>query len=113
MASTAAGSMLNAGTQEAVYHAAIAAKKTDPRAVKAPWVVDAIVQAMQEGRREAVAPIASANRIQAVRVATALRAAGASAEYPLREQALAKQLKMERTRFVNPHGIDWKVKPLP
>src|SRR4029077_16709354 len=22
--------------------------------------------------------------------------------------ALAKQLKMERTRFVNPHGIDWK-----
>jgi serine-type D-Ala-D-Ala carboxypeptidase (penicillin-binding protein 5/6) len=27
--------------------------------------------------------------------------------------ALAKQLKMDRTRFVNPHGIDWKVKPLP
>src|SRR5438477_10271413 len=27
--------------------------------------------------------------------------------------ALAKQLRMERTRFVNPHGIDWKVKPLP
>jgi D-alanyl-D-alanine carboxypeptidase (penicillin-binding protein 5/6) len=27
--------------------------------------------------------------------------------------ALARQLKMERTRFVNPHGIDWKVKPLP
>src|SRR5881398_1358403 len=27
--------------------------------------------------------------------------------------ALAKQLKMERTRFINPHGIDWKVKPLP
>jgi D-alanyl-D-alanine carboxypeptidase len=27
--------------------------------------------------------------------------------------ALAKQLKMERTRFVNPHGIDWKVKPMP
>ena len=27
--------------------------------------------------------------------------------------ALAKQLNMERTRFVNPHGIDWKVKPLP
>src|SRR3954454_12037912 len=24
--------------------------------------------------------------------------------------ALAKQLKMERTRFINPHGIDWKVK---
>jgi serine-type D-Ala-D-Ala carboxypeptidase (penicillin-binding protein 5/6) len=27
--------------------------------------------------------------------------------------ALARQLKMERTRFVNPHGIDWKVKPIP
>jgi D-alanyl-D-alanine carboxypeptidase len=27
--------------------------------------------------------------------------------------ALAKQLKMERTRFVNPHGIDEKVQPLP
>ena len=27
--------------------------------------------------------------------------------------ALARQLKMERTRFVNPHGMDYKVKPLP
>ena len=27
--------------------------------------------------------------------------------------ALAKQLKMERTRFVNPHGIDRNVRPLP
>jgi D-alanyl-D-alanine carboxypeptidase (penicillin-binding protein 5/6) len=27
--------------------------------------------------------------------------------------ALAKQLKMERTRFVNPHGIDNNVKPVP
>src|SRR6266699_4815961 len=27
--------------------------------------------------------------------------------------ALANQLKMERTRFVNPHGIDYKVKPVP
>ncbi|HEY4282887.1 MAG TPA: serine hydrolase, partial [Chthoniobacterales bacterium] len=27
--------------------------------------------------------------------------------------ALAKTLKMERSRFVNPHGIDNKVKPLP
>src|SRR5438477_11233766 len=27
--------------------------------------------------------------------------------------ALAKQLKMERTRFVNPHGIEYKVRPLP
>ena len=40
-----------------------------------------------------VAPVASSDRMQAVRVATALRAAGASAEYPLRDQALAKQLK--------------------
>jgi serine-type D-Ala-D-Ala carboxypeptidase (penicillin-binding protein 5/6) len=27
--------------------------------------------------------------------------------------ALAKQLKMERTRFVNPHGIDRDVRPMP
>jgi D-alanyl-D-alanine carboxypeptidase (penicillin-binding protein 5/6) len=27
--------------------------------------------------------------------------------------ALAKQLKMERSRFVNPHGIDHKVRPMP
>ena len=27
--------------------------------------------------------------------------------------SLAKQLKMEKTRFVNPHGVDQKVKPLP
>jgi serine-type D-Ala-D-Ala carboxypeptidase (penicillin-binding protein 5/6) len=27
--------------------------------------------------------------------------------------ALAKQLKMERTRFVNPHGIDDNVRPMP
>jgi serine-type D-Ala-D-Ala carboxypeptidase (penicillin-binding protein 5/6) len=27
--------------------------------------------------------------------------------------ALAKELRMERTRFVNPHGSDYKVKPLP
>jgi D-alanyl-D-alanine carboxypeptidase len=27
--------------------------------------------------------------------------------------ALAKQLKMERTRFVNPHGIDENVRPMP
>jgi len=27
--------------------------------------------------------------------------------------ALAKQLKMDRTRFVNPHGVDTNVKPLP
>jgi D-alanyl-D-alanine carboxypeptidase (penicillin-binding protein 5/6) len=27
--------------------------------------------------------------------------------------ALAKQLRMEKTRFVNPHGVDQNVKPLP
>src|SRR5205085_6065122 len=27
--------------------------------------------------------------------------------------ALAKQLKMERTRFINPHGIDENVRPMP
>ncbi|HEX4639721.1 MAG TPA: serine hydrolase [Chthoniobacterales bacterium] len=27
--------------------------------------------------------------------------------------ALAKQLKMEKTRFVNPHGVDQNVKPVP
>jgi D-alanyl-D-alanine carboxypeptidase (penicillin-binding protein 5/6) len=27
--------------------------------------------------------------------------------------ALAKQLKMEKTRFVNPHGVDDKVRPVP
>ena len=40
-----------------------------------------------------VAPITASDRMDAVRVATALRSAGASAEYPLRDQALAKQLK--------------------
>jgi histidyl-tRNA synthetase len=40
-----------------------------------------------------VAPVAPANRLHAIRVATALRGAGASAEYPLREQALGKQIK--------------------
>ena len=55
-----------------------------------------------------VAPVASTNRLQAVRVATALRKAGASAEYPLREQALGKQLKAaanagaSRVVFVGP-----------
>ncbi len=55
-----------------------------------------------------VAPVAPANKLQAVRVATALRRAGASAEYPLREQALGKQLKAagnagaSRVVFVGP-----------
>ena len=40
-----------------------------------------------------VAPVAPSERLRALRVATALRSAGASAEYPLRDQALAKQLK--------------------
>ena len=55
-----------------------------------------------------VAPVSSTNRLQAVRVASALRRAGASAEYPLREQALGKQLKAagnagaSRVVFVGP-----------
>jgi histidyl-tRNA synthetase len=55
-----------------------------------------------------VAPVAPNNRLQAVKVATALRSAGASAEYPLREQALGKQLKAagsagaSRVVFVGP-----------
>ena len=40
-----------------------------------------------------VAPVAPSERLEAVKVATALRGAGASAEYPLRDQALAKQLR--------------------
>ena len=40
-----------------------------------------------------VAPVAPSERLRALRVATALRGAGASAVYPLRDQALAKQLK--------------------
>jgi histidyl-tRNA synthetase len=55
-----------------------------------------------------VAPVTETNRLHAVRVATALRKAGASAEYPLREQALGKQLKAagnagaSRVVFVGP-----------
>src|SRR4030095_22617 len=55
-----------------------------------------------------VAPVSWTNRLQAVRVASALRRAGASAEYPLREQALGKQLKAagnagaSRVVFVGP-----------
>jgi D-alanyl-D-alanine carboxypeptidase (penicillin-binding protein 5/6) len=37
----------------------------------------------------------------------------AVANFVAQMNALAKQLKMERTRFVNPHGIDENVKPLP
>jgi len=44
-----------------------------------------------------VAPVAPTERLRAVRVATALRGAGASAEYPLRDQALGKQLKTAGT----------------
>ena len=40
-----------------------------------------------------VAPVSPESRLRAIRVATALRGAGASAEYPLREQALGKQIK--------------------
>ena len=55
-----------------------------------------------------VAPVAPSERLRALRVATALRGAGASAEYPLRDQALAKQLKAagnagaSRVVFVGP-----------
>jgi D-alanyl-D-alanine carboxypeptidase (penicillin-binding protein 5/6) len=38
---------------------------------------------------------------------------GPVANFVRQMNALAKQLKMERTRFVNPHGIDENVKPLP
>jgi histidyl-tRNA synthetase len=44
-----------------------------------------------------VAPVGPGNRLQAVQVATALRSAGASAEYPLRDQALGKQIKTAGT----------------
>ena len=55
-----------------------------------------------------VAPIAPEERLGALRVAAALRSAGASAEYPLRDQALSKQLKAagnagaSRVVFVGP-----------
>ena len=48
-----------------------------------------------------VAPVSTGQRLQAVRVATALRRAGASTEYPLREQALGKQLKTAGTLGAN------------
>jgi histidyl-tRNA synthetase len=44
-----------------------------------------------------VAPVSAGLRLQAARVATALRRAGASTEYPLRDQALGKQLKTAGT----------------
>jgi len=44
-----------------------------------------------------VAPVSSGQRLQAARVATALRRAGASTEYPLRDQALGKQIKTAGT----------------
>ena len=44
-----------------------------------------------------VAPVSAGQRLQAARVAAALRRAGASAEYPLRDQALGKQLKTAGT----------------
>ena len=56
-----------------------------------------------------VAPVAPENRLHAIRVATALRGAGASAEYPLRDQALGKQIKAAgnagaaRVVFVGPN----------
>jgi len=44
-----------------------------------------------------VAPVSQGQRLQAARVATALRRAGASTEYALRDQALGKQLKAAGT----------------
>ena len=41
------------------------------------------------------------------------RGARRSAVFVGQMNALAKHLKMERTRFVNPHGIDANVKPVP
>ena len=55
-----------------------------------------------------VAPVSAESRLGAVRVAAALRHAGASAEYPLKDQALSKQLKAaansgaSRVVFVGP-----------
>jgi D-alanyl-D-alanine carboxypeptidase (penicillin-binding protein 5/6) len=39
--------------------------------------------------------------------------AGSVGNFVGQMNALARQLKMERTRFVNPHGIDDNVRPLP
>ena len=50
---------------------------------------------------ESVAPVASGEKMSPVDV------------FVGQMNALAKQLKMERTRFVNPHGIDQNVKPMP
>src|SRR4029077_15686343 len=50
------------------------------------------------------------SRLEAVEAGAKLTPAGM---FVAQKNALAKQLKMERTRFVNPHGIDWKVKPVP
>jgi len=49
----------------------------------------------------AVAPAASGSRVTPVDI------------FVGQMNALAKQLKMERSRFVNPHGIDDRVRPLP
>jgi D-alanyl-D-alanine carboxypeptidase len=38
---------------------------------------------------------------------------GGMDSFVLQMNALANQLKMEKTRFVNPHGVDNNVKPLP
>jgi D-alanyl-D-alanine carboxypeptidase len=55
----------------------------------------------------------------AYHVGSRLESTGAGARltpadlFVVQMNALAKQLNMERTRFVNPHGMDYKVKPLP
>ncbi|MFN2541506.1 MAG: D-alanyl-D-alanine carboxypeptidase family protein, partial [Chthoniobacterales bacterium] len=50
--------------------------------------------------------------ISLVPVPTSGRSGGVGA-FVMQMNALARQLKMERTLFVNPHGIDDNVKPLP
>jgi serine-type D-Ala-D-Ala carboxypeptidase (penicillin-binding protein 5/6) len=50
---------------------------------------------------ESVVPVTSGSKMTPVDV------------FVTQMNALAKQLKMERTRFVNPHGVDENVKPIP
>jgi D-alanyl-D-alanine carboxypeptidase len=64
-----------------------------------------------------IAAYALANHVGSTLSAAAPAASGANVTpvniFVGQMNALAKQLRMERTRFVNPHGIDDNVKPLP
>jgi D-alanyl-D-alanine carboxypeptidase (penicillin-binding protein 5/6) len=53
------------------------------------------------------------SQLQSVVPATAGSKTGPTDTFVGQMNALAKQLKMEKTRFVNPHGIDEKVRPVP